>query len=225
MRIIFVRHAESIANLEKRMQGHADYKLSTQGILEAKKLRDRFKKENLEPSHIYSSPLSRTIQTAKIVNENWNMKVNSWEKIIEHDVGVFSNLTWPEIESKYKTLVSGFKDGINWDLVEGAESYIEIVRRAQIAIKYIVENHSDDSTVLIFTHGGIMQHLISVLLKSNIVWKIDIPNTAIFDFNLVKNRWIDVNTKQYNPIYFKINRFCDNSHIGKKEILNQERML
>ena len=49
MRIIFVRHAESIANLEKRMQGHADYKLSTQGILEAKKLRDRFKKENLEP--------------------------------------------------------------------------------------------------------------------------------------------------------------------------------
>ena len=53
MRIIFVRHAESIANLEKRMQGHADYKLSTQGILEAKKLRDRFKKENLEPSHIY----------------------------------------------------------------------------------------------------------------------------------------------------------------------------
>ena len=57
------------------------------------------------------------------------------------------------------------------------------------------------------------------------MWKIDIPNTAIFDFNLVKNRWIDTNTKQYNPIYFKINRFCDNSHIGKKEILNQERML
>ena len=70
-----------------------------------------------------------------------------------------------------------------------------------------------------------MQHLISVLLKSNIVWKVDIPNTAIFDFNLVQKEWMDIETKQYNPIYYKINRFCDNSHIEKEEIINQERLL
>ena len=225
MRIIFVRHAESTANLEKRMQGHADYKLSSQGMMEAKKLRDRFKKEELMPTHIYSSPLLRTLQTANIAAENWNIEVNSWDKIIEHDVGVFSNLTWPEIQAKFKRLVAKFNDGINWDLVEGAESYTEIAKRARSAIKNIVENHSDKSIILIFTHGGIMQHLISVLLKSNIVWKVDIPNTAIFDFNLVKKEWMDRETKEYNPIYYKINRFCDNSHIDKEEIIKQERML
>ena len=104
MRIIFVRHAESTANLEKRMQGHADYKLSSQGKAEAKKLRDRFKKEELTPTHIYSSPLLRTFQTANIVAGNWNIEINSWDKIIEHDVGVFSNLTWPEIQAKFKRL-------------------------------------------------------------------------------------------------------------------------
>ena len=31
MRLIFVRHAESLANAEGRMQGHADFPLSERG--------------------------------------------------------------------------------------------------------------------------------------------------------------------------------------------------
>ena len=225
MRIIFVRHAESEANLEKRMQGHADYKLSIKGNIEAKKLRDRFKKEKLIPTHIYSSPLIRTYQTANIVAENWKLDINIWEKIIEHDVGVFSNLTWPEIEAKFNETVTKFNGGINWDLVEGAESYEKIARRSREVINSIIENHSDKSIVLIFSHGGIIQHLISVILKSNIVWKIDIPNTAIFDFNIDQKMWLNIDSCQYNPVFYKINRFCDDSHIENQGSFSQEEIL
>ncbi|MBN18456.1 MAG: hypothetical protein CL758_03110 [Chloroflexi bacterium] len=225
MRIIFIRHAESIANASKRMQGHADYSLSNMGIEEAKKLQDRFYNEKLIPTHIYSSPLSRTFQTASIVCKNWKIEIKKWEKIIEHDVGVFSNLTWPEIESKFGTLIEGFDKGINWDLVDGAESYLDMSERANLVMEFLFENHSDEDTILIFTHGGIMQHLISAILKSNIVCKINIPNTAIFDFDFDKTRWIEKGFTQNNPAYFKVNRFCDASHITKEEILNDREVL
>ena len=70
-----------------------------------------------------------------------------------------------------------------------------------------------------------MQHLISVILKSNIVWKIDIPNTAIFDFNIDQKMWMNIDACQYNPVFYKINRFCDDSHIEKQGNFSQEEIL
>ena len=66
LKILLIRHAESTGNIEKRMQGQGEYSLTEQGEQQAEKLGLALLREGWTPTHVYSSPLRRTTQTAKI---------------------------------------------------------------------------------------------------------------------------------------------------------------
>ncbi|NJN89714.1 MAG: histidine phosphatase family protein [Leptolyngbyaceae cyanobacterium SL_5_14] len=67
IKLLFIRHAQSVGNRQKRMQGHRDFGLSTEGIEQAKKLAQRLVLEHKRPNYIYSSPLKRAAQTTEIL--------------------------------------------------------------------------------------------------------------------------------------------------------------
>ncbi len=67
MKLLFIRHAQSIGNQQKRMQGHGEFELSDEGIRQAEKLASRLMAESWVPSHVYSSPLQRAVQTTEIL--------------------------------------------------------------------------------------------------------------------------------------------------------------
>ena len=94
MRLVFVRHAESVGNAEHRLQGHADFPLSDLGRTQAERLFIQFKSERFEPTHVYSSPLKRVAETAQIVSREWPVEVSYSDDLKEHNIGVFSGLTW-----------------------------------------------------------------------------------------------------------------------------------
>ena len=93
MNLIIVRHAESTGNAEDRLQGQHDFPLSERGRRQAALLRGRFESEGYEPTHIYSSPLSRTLETARIASAGWDLPITEWDDLMETDIGVFSGLT------------------------------------------------------------------------------------------------------------------------------------
>ena len=66
MRIVIVRHGQSVANAQGRWQGQLDYELSVEGQTQAEKLKERFIMEKFTPDLIYSSPLKRALRTAEI---------------------------------------------------------------------------------------------------------------------------------------------------------------
>ncbi|HEY9663085.1 MAG TPA: histidine phosphatase family protein [Allocoleopsis sp.] len=67
LKLLFIRHAQSVGNQEKRMQGHGEYELSTLGKQQAEKLAQRLLTEAWHPSYVYSSPLKRAVQTTEIL--------------------------------------------------------------------------------------------------------------------------------------------------------------
>ncbi|MEB3337525.1 MAG: histidine phosphatase family protein [Leptolyngbyaceae bacterium] len=67
MKLLFIRHAQSTGNQERRMQGHGDFALSASGKIQAEKLAQRLLSESWWPTHIYSSPLKRAVQTTEIL--------------------------------------------------------------------------------------------------------------------------------------------------------------
>ncbi|MBE9101377.1 histidine phosphatase family protein [Vacuolonema iberomarrocanum] len=67
LKLMFVRHAQSVGNVERRMQGCADYPLTEEGKRQAARLAERLRQEGWHPTHIYSSPLKRAAQTAEIL--------------------------------------------------------------------------------------------------------------------------------------------------------------
>ena len=98
MRLILIRHAQSVANAEGRWQGKMDFDLSEVGVDQSQRLLKRFTDESIDPTHVYSSPLTRAYKTAEIsLPENVIHKIPD---LIENDAGVFSGKTSEELSDE-----------------------------------------------------------------------------------------------------------------------------
>jgi broad specificity phosphatase PhoE len=214
MDLVFVRHAESLGNAQGRWQGRLDSELTDLGRRQAARLRERFASEGFEPTHIYSSPLSRTHETARIVSADWDHAIAPLDDLMEIDVGVFEGKTWDEIEREFPDLARQFAETRDWDLVPGAETLGQRRGRALAAVTRLIADHSNGDRVLAFTHGGIIQHLFAVLMDSQRLWGMSVRNTALFEFTLDVDRWNQNGSAITNSTLWRIIRFNDASHLG-----------
>ena len=214
MRLLLVRHAESEGNFERRLQGHADFRLSEKGRRQAEALRDRLGREGFAPTHIYTSPLLRSAETARIVAASWEPEIVPWDDLKETGIGIFSGLTWAEIESAHPEIARRFLAGSDWDVVEGAEGLGQRRARGRRVIEAVIERHGDQDVVVLFTHGGILQHMVAALLDTERVWGASVENTALFEFVFDRARWAQADWGRHNPRMWRIARFNDASHLG-----------
>jgi broad specificity phosphatase PhoE len=65
--ICFMRHGESVGNLENRFQGQADFPLTEAGRAQARSLADRWQAEGRSYDRLISNPLLRARETAEII--------------------------------------------------------------------------------------------------------------------------------------------------------------
>src|SRR3989338_5164460 len=68
MRLLLVRHAQTIENAEERFQGHIHGRLSRLGIRQTRLLADALKKETID--YFFGSPLGRARETLEAVRIN-----------------------------------------------------------------------------------------------------------------------------------------------------------
>ena len=213
MRIILVRHAESEGNADGRLQGHADFGLSDGGLAQAGALRDRLQAEGLQPTHVYSSPLRRSADTARIAVEPWPVPVVPWDDLKEHDIGIFSGLTWGEIETAFPDVASRFHETRDWDIVEKAESFEHRSARGRRVIDTVLSRHGNDDVIVLFTHGGILSHMVAALMGTDRAWGTSAQNTALFDFSIDLDHWSRDGPSRHNTWLWRVNRFNDASHL------------
>ena len=213
MHMFFIRHAESIANARGQWQGQLDYELSSEGIEQSRSLGKMFESSGLQPTRIYTSPLSRAYKTAEICFPN--EKIVSIEDLQEGGAGVFSGKTMADIEEEYPDIAAEFQTTKNFNIVPGAESRYDIRRRASTIVDFLIKGHSDNDCVVVFTHSGLLMYIISVLVGMNRVWVLRIPNTGVFEFIIDPDRWTVGDSKQGSVSRFQIMKFADISHLVK----------
>ena len=213
MNLIIVRHAESTGNAEDRLQGQDDFPLSERGRRQASRLRDRFESEGYVPTHIYSSPLSRTLETARIASAGWDLPITEWDDLMETDIGVFSGLTWDDVQARFPEMARLFAETRNMDVVEGAETFEQRTERGSRVVDRVMAEHTNDDRVLVFSHGGIMQYQIARVLGSKRVWGLSVRNTAMFEFTIDADGWQSDVQEIVNLNLWRINRFNDAGHL------------
>jgi broad specificity phosphatase PhoE len=86
MRVILVRHGDAV-NSNGKFHGLVDNPLTDEGRKEADEIADTVKQFN--PSMIYTSPLSRARETAKIIGSKINVPVQSNKALLPLDLGSF----------------------------------------------------------------------------------------------------------------------------------------
>lgn len=92
----FVRHGETQYNVEGLIQGWVDSPLTEKGVLRTKEL--SIELQTVEFSRIVSSTLQRAVETAKILNEYHNLKIDTYDDLREVNFGNYDGIRFtPEL--------------------------------------------------------------------------------------------------------------------------------
>ena len=139
--------------------------------------------------------------------------IELWDDLVESDVGVFTGLTHAEAQERYPDVAREFGATRDLDLIDGAETHVDRTARAQRVVDRLIREHSNGDQVLVFTHGGIMTHVVAQLLGTERLWFLDIRNTAIFEFSIDVDAWHAQGQARTNMDLWRIVRFNDASHL------------
>jgi len=157
MEIVFVRHGESVANLNGVVQGRGDYKLTPKGRDQA--IRTANALVDFRPYRIYTSPLSRAHETAEIINRPHGVEVVVLEELLEYSLGEFEGLTFEEIVEKYPHVPAELEKGRPFhQLPKGAERDEDVDIRAEAVLTRIMD--SGQPRIMVVAHLGILERLI-----------------------------------------------------------------
>lgn len=152
--LTLIRHGITDWNVTGKFQGHTDTPLSEEGRLQAQALAKHLKKAKVDL--IYSSSLSRALETAKIVFPNRDIIQD--HRLRELNFGAFEGFTHDE-NMRHEQGPWWFSDPFKNQAPNG-ESY-EILRQRVVAW---MEGLPEDKHSVAFTHSGTIQMLVSHVL-------------------------------------------------------------
>lgn len=175
MRLIVVRHGETVDNVNRICQGQTQGKLTDLGVEQARKLGLRFK--NLHFDAVYSSDLKRAVDTAKeIIRFHKGLELNLDERIRERSYGPFEGQPYLSREKRNGPL-------------EGVETDEQLIGRVKDFLDEIYHLHKEQ-TVLVVSHGGTKKAFLNIIHNKPISelhsWE-GLKNTSVSDFTLNEN--------------------------------------
>jgi len=163
LQIFFIRHGETVFNVEKRIQGHSPTPLNAKGIKQAKDVASFFK--NKQVDKLYTSHLVRACQTAAELEKVVGKKAILAKDWAERSEGFLEGLTEEELLQKHPTVRDEWRiQGFNWK-PEGGESINELFVRVKRGFEELVR--SNEGTIIVVSHGGPIRALRMLLVGEN----------------------------------------------------------
>ena len=151
-RLILVRHGQSEANLQQFSAGQTDIPLTELGRKQAEKTAD-YLIAHWQIDRIYSSDLSRAIDTAQPTAKGLGLSIRTDRRLREIDTGDWAGLPFSVRDARYPELVRLSREDFSHMCYPGGESVIETYRRMVDCITEIAKEN-DGKSVMIASHGG-----------------------------------------------------------------------
>lgn len=178
--VYFMRHGQTDMNVAQVLQGQVDCPLNDEGIRQAREAGARFRDSGLEFDTVYSSPLSRAVDTAvhsALVDID---SVIVDPRIIEMDYGPFEGVGYADFDDD---MWNWLKDPDNVPAPDGIESIPDLMQRTGEFIDSLKD--SDGSSILVVTHGVAIRSMLGNIHKltdtySPKVWGLPIPNCVLY---------------------------------------------
>jgi 2,3-bisphosphoglycerate-dependent phosphoglycerate mutase len=152
MRLLLVRHGETVWNQENRWQGQADVPLSEAGQKQALQLARRLCAERRPVHAIYASDLARAWRTSEILGEALGVTPIPESGWREMNIGVWSGLTSAEVIARHAADWERLRAGE--DLPRGGgETFAQFQGRILESVTQLSARHRGEQVVIV-THGG-----------------------------------------------------------------------
>ena len=154
--LTLIRHGITEWNLTGKFQGHTDIPLSKEGIEQAQALARHLQSSTFKVDYIYSSPLKRALETARIVYPERDITTDN--RLKELHFGAFEGHTQTENE-QHEAWESWYANPFEKRAPKG-ESYSDLMGRSAEWLKSLPK----DANTVAFTHAGTIRMLVSYVL-------------------------------------------------------------
>lgn len=179
---IFMRHGQADNNVNRVLVGrHIESHLTEKGRIQAKETAKLLKSMSI--SKIYSSPVTRAIETTEIVGEELGLDYEIDDRLYEIDLGRLAGTNYDEVLNKYGNLFLSFYMGDDSVLSNhGVESFTAVKSRVRDLLDQIMARHNNkQQNVLLVTHLDPIKAAISYILdlKPESLYKWHMRNAAL----------------------------------------------
>ena len=200
MKLLLIRHGQTIWNTQMRTQGHTDTELDDIGRRQADCLAQRLSLIQIDA--VYASPLSRAINTARAIAEPMGLAAISHPLLMERNFGIWEGEPFRVLLEKYPEQVRQWeKDPVLYTPPQ-AEPLSDVLDRCVRFLRELTETYSEDQTVLVIGH--------SIPLRLMIAYLIGLPPQRIHSLRLDNAAYTELRVGKNYPVLMVLN---DMSHL------------
>ena len=160
-RVFLIRHGATTLTAEDRFAGETNVPLSDEGREQARRLATRLAQEKVVA--VYASDLHRTMDTAAILAEPHQLKVQPRPGLREISHGHWEQMTRREVEKKYPEEAAEWEKDPYTFAPAGGESGLAVTARALPTLIEIVRE-CRERCVIVVSHKATIRLLLSSLL-------------------------------------------------------------
>jgi broad specificity phosphatase PhoE len=160
--LLFVRHGETVGNLEQIAHGRSESPLNQRGIRQAEVTARMLQHWERDYHRVVTSPLSRAHHTGQHIARCLELPIAIHEDLVEGSLGDWEGVTYQELEE------FGFaRRSIRDDDFRGhnGESPNQLGGRMAGAVGEIRSRHPGENLILV-SHGAAIAHLLARLLDT-----------------------------------------------------------
>ncbi|MBI5779279.1 MAG: histidine phosphatase family protein [Planctomycetes bacterium] len=184
--IYLVRHGVTKSNKAKIYMGASKEGLDADGVRQAKALGMKLASKCI--STIYTSPIARAKQTARLISARLHTKIIIEKDLREMGLGIWQGMSELAIARQFP------KEFALWNTrpaelrMPGRETISRVQNRAVKLIRKLARAHPGGK-IIALTHVAIIRCLILYFTHRHLndYKKIDVPNTSVFELKLYGN--------------------------------------
>lgn len=186
MKICMMRHGEALDDIEDCYGGIADFPLTDRGRQQAVETAEKLKL--FKPDAIYSSPLQRAHETARIISGQLLLEPPAVVQDLQerNSYGVLSGVNKDKAKLVFANVLSGLKDkpGYSKEPIPGCELWDDFVVRVRRGFEAVVKDASANgfSTIGIVTHGKFTSALFEDVLAINQPYDLKLSALNVLDY-------------------------------------------
>jgi broad specificity phosphatase PhoE len=182
LKLIIVRHGETLSNRENRVQGITDTELSDYGRRQVRRLAESLKNDSIEG--IVSSPLKRAYQTAMAIGKFHSLPIEVDKNLEELNHGDFEDVTIAELKEKYSPFIQQWFTNPASVAMPNGEYLHDVQIRAWSTIEKIITNSKKN--VLVVSHSMTIMTILCKIRNIDLSFarnvRVDVASKTCVDF-------------------------------------------
>ena len=183
--IYIIRHGQTAKNKAKMLQGRSDIPLNEDGIRQAEAVAKWFRDQQIRIDRVYSSPLIRAVETAKIIAPEAPLFIE--DRLIEMDYGPYEGMDLTNPAPEVRVF---FSDFVHNSVPQGMEPLSSVTARLGEFMEEIREQ-AEGQNIMLSTHALAMKGALEYLTPDShgSYWSKFIGNCAVYAIPIRDNRF------------------------------------